>query len=109
MRFKRLIVAVLSLMMAASGIAAFAAFAQDSAEPLYQMYFQEDGSFAGINVKTPMEAAVYMGIRQDMTVMNNVFAMQTVDFGTPIDTAESTGLFIKMKGPARKLGFPPSF
>lgn len=105
-KLKRLLVAALSLVMTLSvGTAVAFAAEQDSTEPLYQMYYKEDGSFAGINVKTSMAGAVCFGGKADMTEMENVFMMQTIAFETPIDTAESTGLFIKLKSPDRNLGF----
>lgn len=106
MKLKRLLVAALSVMMTLSiGTAVFFASAENTTEPLYQIYYKEDGSFAGINAKASMSGAVWLGVKKDMTEMNNIFLMQTISFETPIDTAESTGLFIKLKSPDRNLGF----
>lgn len=106
MKLKRLLVAALSVMMTLSiGTAVFFASAENTTEPLYQIYYKEDGSFAGINAKASMYGAVWLGVKKDMTEMNNIFLMQTISFETPIDTAESTGLFIKLKSPDRNLGF----
>lgn len=107
MRTKKLLIALLVLVFTfATAITTVFAFANETnVSEQYQTYFDADGNFTGINVKTDASKGITLGVKKTATASAGKFMQVTLDFAGTISPADSTGFFIKMACPNSALSF----
>ena len=73
----------------------------------YDIIYDEDEKFAGVNIKDSLAMALRVGVvtAENFSTTTNGFGIVTVAFPYAIDTAETDGLLFKFQAPNRALGY----